>query len=99
MYHFSTVTVSDDLAADTVCVSGDDANDFLKVSKTWIFTVKYVVTFNDPEWLINIATAIGTDELNVTVGDKDSWTIYTMGDGYQNNRLLEDSSRHLGRFP
>ena len=33
-----------------------------------------MVTFNDPEWLINIATAIGTDELDVTVGDEDYWT-------------------------
>lgn len=38
-----------------------------------------MVTFNDPEWLINIATAIGTDELDVTVGDEYSWTIDTMG--------------------
>jgi len=69
--------VSDDLAGDTVCVSGDDGNDFLKVSETWIFTVKYVVTFNDPEWLINIATAIGTDELDVTAGDEGFWTMHT----------------------
>jgi len=38
-----------------------------------------VVTFNDPECLINIAAAIGTNELDVTVGDEYSWTIDTMG--------------------
>ena len=73
------VTVSDDLAGDAVYVSGDDGNDFLEVGEIWIFTAKCVVTFNDPEWLINIATAIGTDELDVTVGDEDYWTIHTMG--------------------
>jgi len=36
-----------------------------------------VVIFYDPEWLINIATAIGTDELDVTVGDEGSWTMHT----------------------
>ena len=41
------MTVSDDLAGDAVQVSGDDGNDFLEVGETWIFTVKYVVTFND----------------------------------------------------
>lgn len=71
--------MSDDLAGDAVYVSGDDGNDFLEVGEIWIFTANYVVTFNDPEWLINIATAIGTDELDVTVGDEDSWTIHTMG--------------------
>ena len=75
----SAVTVSDDLAGDAVYVSGDDGNDFLEVGEIWIFTVNYVLTFNDPEWLINIATAIGTDELDVTVGDEDPWTIDTMG--------------------
>ena len=68
------VTVSDDLVGDAVYVSGDDGNDFLEVGEIWIFTANYVVTFNDPEWLINIATAIGTDELDVTVGDEDYWT-------------------------
>ena len=91
--------MSDDLAGDAVYVSGDDGNDFLEVSEIWIFTANYVVTFNDPKWLINIATAIGTDELDVTVGDEGSWTIHTMGDGYQNHRLPEGSSRHLVRFP
>jgi uncharacterized repeat protein (TIGR01451 family) len=67
----SAVTVSDDLAGDVVYVSGDDGNDFLEVGEIWIFTANYVVTFNDPEWLINIATVIGTDELDVTVGDED----------------------------
>jgi len=37
-----------------------------------------VVIFNDSEWLKNIATAIGTDELDMTVGDEYSWTIDTM---------------------
>ena len=73
------MTVSDYLAGDAVDVSGDDGNDFLEVGEIWIFTANYVVTFNDPEWLINIATAIGTDELDVTVGDEDYWTIHTMG--------------------
>ena len=73
------VTVRDDLAGDAAYVSGDDGNDFLEVGEIWIFTANYVVTFNDPEWLINIATAIGTDELDLTVGDEDSWTIHTMG--------------------
>jgi len=73
------VTVNDDLAGDAVYVSGDDCNVFLEVGEIWIFTANYVVIFNDLEWLINIATAIGTDELDVTVGDEDSWTIYNMG--------------------
>ena len=29
-----------------------------------------MVTFNGPEWLINIDTAIGANELDVTVGDE-----------------------------
>ena len=69
--------VSDDLTGDTVCVSGDDGNDVLKVGEIRIFTANYEVTFNDTEWLINIATAIGTDELDVTVGDEGSWTMHT----------------------
>jgi len=73
------VTVSDDLAGNAVYARGDDGNDFLEVGEIWIFTVNHVVTFNDSEWLINIAAAIGTDGLDVTVGDEDSWTIYTMG--------------------
>ena len=75
----SDMTVSDDLAGDAVYVSGDDGNDFLEVGEIWIFTANYVVTFNDTEWLINIATTIGTDELDVTIGDEDSWIIHTMG--------------------
>jgi hypothetical protein len=43
------VTASDDLAGDAVCVSGDEGNDFLEVSEFWIFTVKYVVIFNDSD--------------------------------------------------
>jgi len=93
----SAVTVSDDLAGDAVYVRGDDGNNFLEVGEIWIFTVNYVVTFNDPEWLINIATAIGTDELDVTVGDEDP--LDHRYHGCQNHRLLEDSSRHLVRFP
>ena len=69
--------VSDDLAGDAVGVSGDDGNDFLEVSEIRIFTASYGITFNDPEWLINIATAIGTDELDVTVGDEGFWTMHT----------------------
>ena len=42
----SAVIVSDDLADDAVYVSGDDGNDFLEVGEIWIFTAKYVVTFN-----------------------------------------------------
>jgi hypothetical protein len=61
----SAVLVSDDLAGDTVCVSGDDGNEFLEVSEIRIFTANYGFTFNDTEWLINIATAIGTDELDM----------------------------------
>ena len=68
--------VCDDLAVNAVYVSGDDGNDFLEVGEIWIFTVNYVVTFNDPEWLINIATAIDTNELDVTVGDEGSWTMH-----------------------
>jgi len=34
----SAVLVSDDLAGDTVCVSGDDGNEFLEVSEIRIFT-------------------------------------------------------------
>jgi len=75
----SAVTVSDDLAGNAIYVSGDDGNDFLEVGEIWIFTTNYVVTFNGPEWLINIATAIGTNELDVTVGDEGFWTIHTMG--------------------
>jgi len=78
------VTVSDDLVGNAVYVRGDDGNDFLEVGKIWIFTVNYVVTFNDPEWLINIAAAIGTNELDVTVGDEGSWTMHT--------RVLETSA-------
>jgi uncharacterized repeat protein (TIGR01451 family) len=39
----------------------------------------YLVTFDDPEWLENTATASGTDELELTVEDVDSWTVHTMG--------------------
>jgi len=78
------VTVSDDLAGNTVYVSGDDSNEFLEVSEIWIFTFNYEITFNDTEWLINIATAISTDELDVTVGDEGSWTMHT--------RVLETSA-------
>ena len=91
------MTVSDDLAGDAVYVRGDDGNNFLEVGEIWIFTVNYVVTFNDPEWLINIATAIGTEELDVTVGDEDP--LDHRYQGCQNHRLLEDSSRRLVRFP
>ena len=70
------MTVSDDLAGNAVYVSGDDGYDFLEVGEIWIFAVNHVVTFNDPEWLINIAAAIGTNELNVTVGDEGSWTMH-----------------------
>jgi len=71
------VTVSDDLAGDAVYVNGDDGNNFLEVGEIWIFAVNYMVTFNDPEWLINIATAIDTDELDLTVGDEGFWTMHT----------------------
>lgn len=39
----------------------------------------YLVTFDDPEWLENTATAEGTDELDKTVTATDSWRVHTMG--------------------
>ena len=43
------MTVSDDLVGVAVQVSGDDGNDFFEIGETWIFIVKYVITFNDPD--------------------------------------------------
>ena len=82
--------MSDDLAGNAVYVSGDNGNEFLEVSEIWIFTFNYGVTFNDTEWLINIATVISTNELDVTVGDEGSWTMHTrVPDTSATGRLIQ----------
>ena len=58
---------------------GDLVEDDLAVDATATGTAEYEVTFDDPEWLVNTATAEGTDELGLTVYDEDSCTIHTMG--------------------
>ena len=82
--------MSDDLAGNAVYVSGDNGNEFLEVSEIWIFTFNYGVTFNDTEWLINIATVISTNELDVTVGGEGSWTMHTrVPDTSATGRLIQ----------
>ena len=76
----SAVAVSDNLAGVAAYDSGDaNTNGFLDMGETWIFTADYDVTFDDPEWLINIATAEGTDELGKVVTATDTWSVHTMG--------------------
>ncbi len=70
-----TVTVTDDVCGNATYVSGDTNGDtYLDLNETWLFTCSYVVQANDPDPLINIATARGVDPLGRPVSNTDDWT-------------------------
>jgi hypothetical protein len=71
----SQVAVVDDLAGSATYVSGDDGDKVLEVGETWIFVAKYTVQEDDPDELINTATATGYDCDGDKVIDRDSHTL------------------------
>ncbi len=80
-----TVTVADDVCGNAAYVSGDTNTDgYLDPNETWLFTCSYVVQANDPDPLVNIATATGVGPLGQQVSDTDDWSVdlvtFTIGD-------------------
>ena len=78
------VSLVDDVVGTIVLLGltnedGDGIADDLAQGASATGTADYLVTFDDPEWLENTATAEGTDELGLIVDDEASWTVHTMG--------------------
>ncbi len=68
------VTVNDDICGPATYVSGDaDTDGQLDLTETWFFTCSYVVQADDPDPLVNVATAQGQDGLARQVSDRDTW--------------------------
>jgi len=86
---------------------GDTFTDDLAQGASATGSADYLVTFDDPEWLVNTATASGTDELGLTVDDEAFWTVHTMCArtiGYWKNHLedwcdLPEDSMFFGEDP
>lgn len=74
--YLTGVHVNDDLLGTPTYVSGDDGDGKLEIGETWIFTAQHVVQEEDPNPLVNYATAYGyygatvytaTDSVSVTI--------------------------------
>ena len=53
--------------------SGDtNADGFLDVSETWVYTCSHTITANDPVPFVNTASVIGTDQYGNSDQDSDS---------------------------
>lgn len=83
----NSVTVNDDRCAAPAYVSGDtNGNNKLDVTETWKFTCTHTVQANDPNPLVNHATAQGTPPLGgqPVTSPQVSWSvslvIFTIGD-------------------
>ena len=68
----SALLVNDDVAGAAALLSGDDGDGLLELGETWTFTATHVVVISDPDPLVNIATASGTDRDGDAVNDTDS---------------------------
>jgi uncharacterized repeat protein (TIGR01451 family) len=70
------IILTDDKVSTITYVSGDDGDWILEDGEEWIYTASWVV----PSYglVTNTATVYGTDELDLTVSDQDSWTVRVM---------------------
>jgi uncharacterized repeat protein (TIGR01451 family) len=57
----SNLMVNDSVAGPVTQFSGDDGDNLLEVSETWIYTASYTIKPTDPTPLQNIATVTGRD--------------------------------------
>ena len=72
----TNVTVTDDIAGATTYLSGDTGNDgILEVGETWLYNVQYTIQADDPDPLVNIATAAGKDLEGDDVNDTDTHSL------------------------
>lgn len=70
-----TVAVTDDKCSPVTYVSGDtNGNGYLDVNETWLFTCTYTVQADDPNPLVNTATASGVGPLGQQMSDTDDWS-------------------------
>ncbi len=69
------LAVDDDLAGTATYVAGDDGDDALEVGETWTFSAQYTIQADDPNELVNTATATGQDGGGNTVTASDSHTL------------------------
>jgi uncharacterized repeat protein (TIGR01451 family) len=64
----SNVSVTDDLISDIILQGGDtNENELLDTGETWVFTAIYTVIGEEPNELVNTATATGEDPSAQTV--------------------------------
>ena len=70
----TAITISDDITATPVYVSGDDGDSVLELGETWIYEAAYTVSAGDPSSLVNTATVTGVDLNGDTTSDTDSHT-------------------------
>jgi len=71
----ANVSVVDDVAGPATYVSGNDNDNVLEMGETWIFRAQYMVQEDDPNLLVNTATATGQDCDGDKVTDRDSHTL------------------------
>ncbi len=71
----ANVTVNDDRLGIIPYVSGDDGDQVLEATETWIFQATHVATWQDPRPLVNTAVVYGTDALSWTVTDYDTASV------------------------
>jgi uncharacterized repeat protein (TIGR01451 family) len=63
------VVLTDSIAAPVVYVGGDDGDALLELGEAWVYTAAYTVQLADPDPLINVLVATGTDSNGDPVSD------------------------------
>ncbi len=70
------LTVTDDIAGPATYQSGDtDADTLLDTTETWRYTITHTVDASDPNPLVNVATATGSDRDGQSLSANDSHSL------------------------
>ncbi len=93
----SNISVTDDRLGSIPFASGDDnENGVLDGDETWLFTANYTTNVYDPDLLVNIAEASGSDALERIVTDSDTASVSIIRPGIALVKTADPLEVHEG---
>jgi uncharacterized repeat protein (TIGR01451 family) len=75
------LAVTDDVAGEATYVSGDDGDDWLQASETWVYTASYTIAPDDPNPLENEVSVSAEDRDGDQVSASDSHSTFLSTSG------------------